>query len=50
MFEASLVYKVFSRTARATKRNPFSKKKKKKKKDTKPSRHKKKVGEKITII
>jgi hypothetical protein len=31
-FEASLVYKVSSRTARATQRNPVSKKKKKKKK------------------
>jgi hypothetical protein len=31
-FEASLVYKVNSRTARATQRNTFSKKKKKKKK------------------
>jgi hypothetical protein len=30
-FEASLVYKVSSRTARATQRNPVSKKKKKKK-------------------
>jgi hypothetical protein len=29
-FEASLVYKVSSRTARATQRNPVSKKKKKK--------------------
>jgi hypothetical protein len=34
-FEASLVYKVISRTARATQRNPVSKKKKKKK-DTPP--------------
>jgi hypothetical protein len=31
-FEASLVYKVSSRTARAIQRNPVSKKKKKKKK------------------
>jgi hypothetical protein len=30
-FEASLVYKVSSRTARATQRNPVSKSKKKKK-------------------
>jgi hypothetical protein len=30
-FQASLVYKVSSRTARAIQRNPFSKKKKKKK-------------------
>jgi hypothetical protein len=33
-FEASLVYKVSSRTARATQRNPVSKKKKKKKEYT----------------
>jgi hypothetical protein len=32
-FEASLVYKVSSRTARAMQRNPVSKKKKKKKRD-----------------
>jgi hypothetical protein len=32
-FEASLVYKVSSRTARAIQRNPVSKNKKKKKKD-----------------
>jgi len=32
-FKASLVYKVSSRTARATQRNPVSKKKKKKKKE-----------------
>jgi hypothetical protein len=31
-FEASLVYRVSSRTARATQRNPVSKKKKKKRK------------------
>ena len=31
-FEANLVYKVSARTARATQRNPVSKKKKKKKK------------------
>jgi hypothetical protein len=30
-FEASLIYRVSSRTARATQRNPVSKKKKKKK-------------------
>jgi hypothetical protein len=34
-FEASLVYKVSSRTARATQRNPVSKKTKKKKKKKK---------------
>ena len=33
--EASLVYRVSSRTARATQRNPVSKKKKKKKKKKK---------------
>jgi hypothetical protein len=32
-FEASLVYKVSSRTARATQRNPVSKKQKKKEKE-----------------
>jgi hypothetical protein len=32
-FEASLVYKVSSRTARAIQRNPVSKKKKKKRKE-----------------
>jgi hypothetical protein len=34
-FEASLVYRVSSRTARATQRNPFSKKPLKKKTETK---------------
>jgi hypothetical protein len=34
-FEASLVYKVSSRTARATQRNPVSKKKKERKKEKK---------------
>jgi hypothetical protein len=34
-FEASLVYQVSSRTARATQRNPVSKKKKKKKRKEK---------------
>jgi hypothetical protein len=33
-FEASLIYKVSSRTAKAIQRNPVSKKKKKKKKKT----------------
>jgi len=32
-FEASLLYRVSSRTARATQRNPVSKKKKKKRKE-----------------
>jgi hypothetical protein len=35
-FEASLVYKVSSRTARAIQRNPVSRKKKKKKKSKPP--------------
>jgi hypothetical protein len=39
-FEASLVYRVSSRTARATQRNPVSKTKKKKK--TKKTKNKKK--------
>jgi hypothetical protein len=34
-FEASLVYRVSNRTARATQRNPVSKKKKKKRKEKK---------------
>jgi hypothetical protein len=37
-FEASLVYKVSSRTARAAQRNPVSKKKKKKKKPNKKTK------------
>jgi hypothetical protein len=37
-FEASLVYKVSSRTARAIQRNPVSKKKNKKKKKKKKKR------------
>jgi hypothetical protein len=40
-FEASLVYKVSSRTARATHRNPVSKKPKKKKKKKKEKKRKK---------
>jgi hypothetical protein len=39
-FEASLVYKVSSRTARATQRNPVLKRKKKKKKERKEKRKK----------
>jgi hypothetical protein len=44
-FEASLVYRVSSRTARATQRNPVSKKSKRKKKKKKKGRkdEKKKV-------
>jgi hypothetical protein len=44
-FEASLVYRVSSRTARATQRNPVSKKKKKKK--NKNKKKKKKYSHKI---
>jgi hypothetical protein len=40
-FEASLVYKVCVRTARATQRNPVSKKKKKKKKKKEKKTHSK---------
>jgi hypothetical protein len=40
--EASLVYKVSSRTARTTQRNPVSKKKKKKKKKSRKKKPKKK--------
>jgi hypothetical protein len=39
-FEASLVYKVSSRTARASQRNPVSKKKKKKEKEKKKKKKK----------
>jgi hypothetical protein len=38
-FEASLVYKVSARTARATQRNPVSKKNKKTKKKKKKKNH-----------
>jgi hypothetical protein len=40
-FEASLVYRVSSRTARATQRNPVSKKKKKQKQKTKQKKNNK---------
>jgi hypothetical protein len=46
-FEASLVYRVSSRTARATQRNPVSKnqkKKKEKKKEKKKTAHTKNFG------
>jgi hypothetical protein len=43
-FQASLVYKVSSRTARATQRNPVSKKTKKKKEKEKKER-KRRLGE-----
>jgi hypothetical protein len=39
-FEASLVYRVSSRTARATQRNPVSKKQNKKKQKTKKQKTK----------
>jgi hypothetical protein len=47
-FEASLVYKVSSRTARATQRNPVSKKKKKKEKKRKEKKRKRKRKETLT--
>jgi hypothetical protein len=43
-FEASLVYKVSSRTAKATQRNPVSKKPKTKKKKKKKRKKKKTQG------
>jgi hypothetical protein len=45
-FESSLVYKVSSRTARATQRNPVMKKKKKKKKERKKRKKKEKKANK----
>jgi hypothetical protein len=45
-FEASLVYKVSSRTARATQRNPVSKNQKKRKKEKKKKRKEKRKREK----
>jgi hypothetical protein len=45
-FKASLVYRVSSRTARATQRNPVSKKKKKKKSKTKTKKTKQKQKQK----
>jgi hypothetical protein len=44
-FEDSLVYRVSSRTARATQRNPVSKKQKKKNKKKKKTKTKKKKKE-----
>jgi hypothetical protein len=41
-FEASLVYKVSSRTARAIQRNPVSKEKKTRKKETKKKKRRRK--------
>jgi hypothetical protein len=45
-FEASLVYRVSSRTARATQRNPVSKKQKQKQKTKNPKKKKKKKRKK----
>jgi hypothetical protein len=45
-FEASLVYRVSSRTARATQRNPVLEKKKKQKRKNKKEKRKKKEKEK----
>jgi hypothetical protein len=42
-FEASLVYRVSSRTARAIQKNPVSKKKKKKTKQNKTNKNKNKT-------
>jgi hypothetical protein len=47
-FEASLVYKVSSRAARAIQRSPVSKKKKKKKKERKKERKRKRKKKKKT--
>jgi hypothetical protein len=47
-FEASLVYKVSSRTARATQRNPVSKQKQKQKQKTKNKKQKQKQQKKKT--
>jgi hypothetical protein len=47
-FEASLVYKVSSRTARAIQRNPVSKKKKTKKKKKKKKKNKNKNRKKVS--
>jgi hypothetical protein len=44
-FEASLVYRVSFRTARATQRNPVSKNKKQKNKKTKKKKERKKERE-----
>jgi hypothetical protein len=49
-FEASLVYRVSSRTARAIQRNPVSKKQKTKNKKTKKNNNNKKNPEKQHII
>jgi hypothetical protein len=49
-FEASLVYRVSSRTARATQRNPVSKKKKERKKKRKEKKRKEKKGGKRMFL
>jgi hypothetical protein len=43
-FEVSLIYKVCSRTARATQRNPVSKKKKKKRKKERKKKEKRNIS------
>jgi hypothetical protein len=49
-FEASLVYKVSSRTARATQKNPVSKKTKNKKKQKQKKKKKKKRKHKVHLF
>jgi hypothetical protein len=49
-FEASLVYKVSSRTARAIQRNPVSKKQKNKKKEKKKEKERKKNTTNIPTV
>jgi hypothetical protein len=49
-FEASLVYKVSSRTARATQRNPASKNQKPKTKNQKPKKKKKKRRDNLSDL
>jgi hypothetical protein len=49
-FEASLVYRVSSRTARATQRNPVSKKQNKTKKKKKKKRKKKKKPDDTKVL
>jgi hypothetical protein len=49
-FEASLVYKVSSRTARATQRNPASKNKNKNKNKTKTKKRKKLLFKKKMLL
>jgi hypothetical protein len=48
-FEASLVYRVSSRTARATQRNPVSKKKKEKRRKKEEGRRKKRKASKHAL-